>query len=254
MVDMYAKGDEQKKAATNRNEPNGWRYFFTQEKTNAFFLLLLQWPTSSGGRYASFQPIRSRDAITSRLSSRLTSMRHPAYSSPAQVDAVAAYALPHALFTDVEEAHDQAHSNEGSLLAIAQSQLEGNVWNGHVTLVQASHTNEQVCGLQLDTGVGALDWCGAHQDTLVLGCDDGDVRLAQLGRTDGAVALIPIIGAAGGSTEQEDAGVSTGKGHDDIVTGVNGSRVSKTQLATCSWDLTYGAIVTLGEEMLLVNW
>uniref|UniRef100_M4C4K7 Peroxin-7 n=1 Tax=Hyaloperonospora arabidopsidis (strain Emoy2) TaxID=559515 RepID=M4C4K7_HYAAE len=165
-------------------------------------------------------------------------MRHPAYSSPAQVDAVAAYALPHALFTDVEEAHDQAHSNEGSLLAIAQSQLEGNVWNGHVTLVQASHTNEQVCGLQLDTGVGALDWCGAHQDTLVLGCDDGDVRLAQLGRTDGAVALIPIIGAAGGSTEQEDAGVRTGKGHDDIVTGVNGSRVSKTQLATCSWDLT----------------
>ncbi|KAE9345111.1 hypothetical protein PR003_g8119 [Phytophthora rubi] len=163
-----------------------------------------------------------------------TQQQHPAFSSPAQVDAVAACSLPNALFSDDDSG---AEDPELALLAVAQSQLAGNVWGGGVALLDAA-TSERLCELQLETGVGALAWCGADGDVLAMGCDDGDVRLAKLS-TDVAFAFVPI-GAAGGSndaTAEEDA-VVTGWGHDDVVTGVSASKIEKSQLATCSWDLT----------------
>ncbi|KAG7392866.1 Methylosome protein 50 [Phytophthora pseudosyringae] len=149
---------------------------------------------------------------------------HPAFSSAAQVDAVAACSLPNVLSSDEDET---AEEPELPLLAVAQSQLEGNVWSGGVALLDAS-TSERLCELQLETGVGALAWGGADGDVLALGCDDGDVRLARLS-TDVAFAFVPI-----GGNGEEDAGW----GHDDVVTGVSASSLDKTQLATCSWDLT----------------
>ncbi|POM74557.1 Methylosome protein 50 [Phytophthora palmivora] len=153
--------------------------------------------------------------------------QHPAFTSAAQVDAVAACSLPNVLFSDED---DNVEEPELPLLAVAQSQLEGNVWNGGVALLDAT-TSERLCELQLETGVGSLAWCGADGDVLALGCDDGDVRLAKLS-TDVAFAFVPMdVG-----NDEEDA---TGWGHDDVVTGVSASTVEKTQLATCSWDLTY---------------
>ncbi|POM75267.1 Methylosome protein 50 [Phytophthora palmivora] len=152
--------------------------------------------------------------------------QHPAFTSAAQVDAVAACSLPNVLFSDED---DNVEEPELPLLAVAQSQLEGNVWNGGVALLDAT-TSERLCELQLETGVGSLAWCGADGDVLALGCDDGDVRLAKLS-TDVAFAFVPMdVG-----NDEEDA---TGWGHDDVVTGVSASTVEKTQLATCSWDLT----------------
>ncbi|GMF64955.1 unnamed protein product [Phytophthora lilii] len=147
--------------------------------------------------------------------------QHPAFSSPAQVDAVAACSLPNTLFSDEDEGDAEP---ELPLLAVAQSQLEGNVWGGGVALLDAA-TSERLCELQLQTGVGALAWSGEDGDVLALGCDDGDVRLAKLS-TDVAFAFVPV------------AGEETDWGHDDVVTGASASKLEKTQLATCSWDLT----------------
>uniref|UniRef100_H3GGT5 Peroxin-7 n=1 Tax=Phytophthora ramorum TaxID=164328 RepID=H3GGT5_PHYRM len=149
--------------------------------------------------------------------------QHPAFSSAAQVDAVAACVLPNALFSDEDGNEEEP---ELPLLAVAQSQLEGNVWGGGVALLDAA-TNERLCALQLPTGVGALAWGGSDGDVLALGCDDGDVRLAKLS-TDVAFAFVPI-----GSNEEDAIW-----GHDDVVTGVSVSAVDNTQLATCSWDFT----------------
>ncbi|GMF51635.1 unnamed protein product [Phytophthora fragariaefolia] len=155
--------------------------------------------------------------------------QHPALEAPAQVDAVAACALPSALFSDEETG---AEEQELPLLAVAQAQLEGNVWSGGVALLDAA-SSERLCELQLHAGVGALAWCGADGDVLAMGCDDGDVRLARLS-TDVAFAFVPL---GGDSAEEEDA-AATGWGHDDVVTGVSASKIDKTQLASCSWDLT----------------
>ncbi|KAG3004023.1 hypothetical protein JG687_00003490 [Phytophthora cactorum] len=154
--------------------------------------------------------------------------QHPAFSSAAQVDAVAACSLPNVLFSDEDE---DAEEPELPLLAVAQSQLEGNVWSGGVALLDAV-SNERLCELQLETGVASLAWCGADGDVLALGCDDGDVRLAKLS-TDVTFAFVPL---STGSSEEE--GAVAGWGHDDVVTGVSSSLIEKTQLATCSWDLT----------------
>jgi hypothetical protein len=156
------------------------------------------------------------------------SPQHPAYSSAAQVDAVAACSLPNVLFSDEDE---NVEEPELPLLAVAQSQLEGNLWGGGVALLEAS-TSERLCELQLETGVGALAWTGADGDVLAMGCDDGDVRLARLS-TDVAFAFVPI----GNESTEEDAAV--GWGHDDVVTGISASLLEKTRLATSSWDLTY---------------
>ncbi|KAG1710064.1 hypothetical protein DVH05_017072 [Phytophthora capsici] len=151
--------------------------------------------------------------------------QHPAFTAAAQVDALAACSLPNLLFSDED---DNVEEPEIPLLAVAQSQLEGNVWNGGVALLDAA-TSERLCELQLETGVGSLAWCGLDGDVLALGCDDGDVRLAKLS-TDVAFAFVPI------GTSNEDA--VGGWGHDDVVTGVSVSSIEKTQLATSSWDLT----------------
>ncbi|RLN47016.1 hypothetical protein BBJ29_004130 [Phytophthora kernoviae] len=162
----------------------------------------------------------------------MTTEQHPAFSAAAQVDALAACSLPSALFSDEDQ--DGAEEPELPLLAVAQSQLEGNVWSGGVALLDGT-TSERLCELQLETGVGSLAWCGADGDILALGCDDGDVRLARLS-TDVAFAFVPLgpDSAAGKSTEE----ASIGWGHDDVVTGISASAIEKTQLATSSWDLT----------------
>ncbi|ETM42493.1 hypothetical protein L914_11855 [Phytophthora nicotianae] len=153
---------------------------------------------------------------------------HPSFLSAVQVDAIAACSLPNVLFSDED---DDAEEPELPLLAVAQSQLEGNVWSGGVALLDAV-SNERLCELQLETGVSSLAWCSTEGDVLALGCDDGDVRLAKLS-TDVTFAFVPL---STGSSDDEDA--VSGWGHDDVVTGVSASPVDKTQLATCSWDLT----------------
>ncbi|CAI5731208.1 unnamed protein product [Peronospora destructor] len=157
-------------------------------------------------------------------------MHHPTFTSAAQVDAVAACSVSSVLFLNKDENVEEL---ELPLLAVAQSQLEGNVWSGSVALLEAS-TSEQLCELPLETGVASLAWCGADGDVLALGCDDGDVRLVRRS-ADVVFTLVPVT--ANGSTDEEDA-TPIGWGHDDVVTGVSGSKVEKTQLATCSWDLT----------------
>lgn len=154
--------------------------------------------------------------------------QHRSFSSAAQVDAIAACSLPNVLFSDEDE---DAEEPELPLLAVAQSQLEGNVWSGGVALLDAA-SNERLCELQLETGVASLAWCSAEGDVLALGCDDGDVRLAKLS-TDVTFAFVPL--GTGGSIDEDAV---CGWGHDDVVTGVSISSVEKTQLATCSWDLT----------------
>ncbi|CAH0488694.1 unnamed protein product [Peronospora farinosa] len=155
---------------------------------------------------------------------------HPTFTSAAQVDAVAACSLSHVLFLDEEK---NVKEPELPLLAVAQSQLEGNVWSGSVALLEAT-TSEQLCELPLETGVASLAWCGADGDILALGCDDGDVRLVRLS-ADVVFTFVPMT--ANGSMDEEDT-MPIGWGHDDVITGVSSSKVEKTQLATCSWDLT----------------
>lgn len=145
------------------------------------------------------------------------------FSSSAQVDAVATCSLENVLCSESD-------ASKGELLAVAQSQLEGNVWSGGVALLNL-RTSERLCELQLETGVASLAWCSADGDVLALGCDDGDVRLAKL-LTGETLTFVPF----GGGIEDEDT--VTGWGHDDVVTGVSSSTIEKTQLATCSWDLT----------------
>ncbi|CAH0520342.1 unnamed protein product [Peronospora belbahrii] len=157
-------------------------------------------------------------------------MQHPAFSSSVQVDAIAACTLSHMPFSDVEE---HVKEFELPLLAVAQSHLEGNVWSGGVALLEAT-TCEQLCELQLKTGVTSLAWCGQDGDMLALGCDDGDVRLTRLS-ADVALAFVPI--GTNDSTSEENA-TPTGWGHDDLITGISASKLDKVQLATCSWDLT----------------
>ncbi|CEG40220.1 Polyadenylation factor I complex, subunit PFS2 [Plasmopara halstedii] len=110
------------------------------------------------------------------------------------------------------------------------SQLEGNVWSGGVTLLDAQ-TSEQLCELQLETGVAALAWCSSDGNVLALGCDDGDVRLAKLS-ADEALIFKPLSGS------NDDKDTVTDWGHDDVITDVSSSITEKTHLATCSWDLT----------------
>ncbi|RLN66566.1 hypothetical protein BBJ28_00010157 [Nothophytophthora sp. Chile5] len=178
-----------------------------------------------------------------------SSRQHPAYTAGVQVDALAACSLPSSIMSD--DAEDDEDEPELPLLAAALSQLEGNVWSGGVALLDGA-TSERLCELQLETGVGALAWCGVDGDVLALACDDGDVRLARLS-TDVAFAFVPLSTGCSSSVIEgdvtrestlsaEDEAAIVGWGHDDVVTGVSASLLEKSRLATCSWDLTYDAV------------
>ncbi|TDH74008.1 hypothetical protein CCR75_003309 [Bremia lactucae] len=144
-----------------------------------------------------------------------------AFVSSAQIDAVAACSTLHA---------SSGETTHKSLLAVAQSHLEGNLWSGGVALFDVV-SSERLCELQLESGVASLAWCSSEGNVIALGCDDGDVRLASLS-TDSTLSFVPF-----GASSNDDAKI-TGWGHDDVVTGVSVSQIDKNQLATSSWDLT----------------
>lgn len=136
-----------------------------------------------------------------KLSARAT------LAATAQVDALAAAALDDGC---------------AQLLAVAQSQLEGNEWGGVVALEDAAG-GARHGAFSLSSGVAALAWAG---DLLALACDNGDVQLLRATQLDGDVALVP----AGGGAESA--------GHDDVATSASASPLARTTLATGSWDLT----------------
>ncbi|RLN37198.1 hypothetical protein BBJ28_00013261 [Nothophytophthora sp. Chile5] len=157
-----------------------------------------------------------------------SSRQHPAYTAGVQVDALAACSLASSIMSD--DAEDDEDEPELPLLAVALSQLEGNVWSGGVALLDGA-TSERLCELQMEAGVGALAWCGVDGDVLALACDDGDVRLARLS-TDVAFAFVPLSTGGGSSVIEGDAtrdstvsagdeAAVVGWGHDDVVTGVS---------------------------------
>lgn len=165
------------------------------------------------------------------------------YTANSQIDAVAA-----ARFSAAgNEATDvNAGSPQQTLLAVAQSSLEGNQWGGIVSLVDAS-SYEQLCAFQLASGVSALAWCGIDGDVLVLACDNGDVQLVRVAQIDGGFAFVPQSGG-GRAIDDDDAGDlhaedassnAAGWGHDDVVTSICASHFEKTKIASGSWDLTY---------------
>ncbi|KAI9918185.1 hypothetical protein PsorP6_013153 [Peronosclerospora sorghi] len=159
----------------------------------------------------------------------------PAYLASAHVDAVAARAPNNVPTTgDMGTTH-----HDVPVLAVAQSHLEGNTWSGGVVVLEAT-TTARLCELQLDTGVSSVAWCsgGSRGDVLVLGCDDGDVHVARVSM-DEAWAVVPL--GTSHSRDARNAGNqarSTRYGHDDVVTDVSCSNLVKTQMATCSYDLT----------------
>lgn len=167
--------------------------------------------------------------------------RGGAYTSNAQIEAVAA-----ARFSTAGSEGTDAGAGVAlhTLLAVAQSSLEGNQWGGIVSLVDAS-SYEQLCAFQLAAGVSALAWCGVDGDVLALACDNGDVQLVRAAQIDGGYAFVPQCG--GGRAIDEDAEDApalpsftiAGWGHDDVATSVSASHFEKTKIATGSWDTTY---------------
>lgn len=116
------------------------------------------------------------------------------------------------------------------LLAVAQSQLEGNEWGGIVALVDVANGARR-CAFTLASGVAALAWGGTDGDLLALACDNGDVQLLRAASLEGELALVPVA-----SSDDESSG------HDDVVTSISVSPLERTTLATGSWDLMYVAL------------
>lgn len=176
-----------------------------------------------------------------------TAKMRGAYASSAQIDAVAAarFSSPGVSSSDDSDAGGAAHT----LLAVAQSSLEGNQWGGIVSLVDAS-SYEQLCAFQLASGVSGLAWCGIDGDVLALACDNGDVQLVRAAQIDGDGGFAFVPQSGGGRAIDEDAeeepasssSFNAGWGHDDVVTSVSASHFEKTKIATGSWDLTYDLI------------
>lgn len=157
-----------------------------------------------------------------------------AFAAHAQVDAIAA--LP--ADTSVNSSSSNT-SDATTLLAVAQSSLEGNQWGGIVSLYDVDSA-VQLCAFQLAAGVSAVAWCGANRDMLALACDNGDVQLVQLTHLDGAYAFVPVSGVSSSSlSDDTDAASPVSFGHDDVATSVSASLLERSQIATSSWDLTY---------------
>ena len=72
----------------------------------------------------------------------------------------------------------------GVRTAVAVSNMEGDVWNGCVHMLTADYSIEST--YHADCGVPSVDWI--DDNSIVIGCDDGSVKVALLHSCDADIA------------------------------------------------------------------